>query len=195
MNILIKIILLTLSIDKMKDLIIILLLFITVRNVNGQTPDSLTAGQLQELVVTSERAWIEKGKINIIPTKTEKKLSNSPASLINSMNLPFLTEKDGRILNIAGEELTIFINGEKANAIDLSTFWPMEVKKIQYIKNSTDPAFEGYRNVINFIMSKYEIGGVTKVNLFQKVPNNGFFDVSSKAVYKRMTYGIMVWGS
>ena len=180
---------------KVKHLIIFLLLVAHVCKGYGQYNDSIFTGELQEVIVKSKRAWIEKGTVNVIPTKTEKKLSNSPASLINSMNLPFLTEKDGRILNIAGEELTIFINGEKANAIDLSTFWPMEVKKIQYIKNSTDPAFEGYRNVINFIMSKYEIGGVTKVNLFQKVPNNGFFDVSSKAVYKRMTYGIMVWGS
>ena len=44
-------------------------------------------------------------------------------------------------------------------------------------------------------MSKYEAGGVSRVNLFQKIPNNGYYTASSKLVYKRMTYGVLFSGN
>lgn len=178
----------------MRIFLITLLVCLSVCKVYAQSTDSVSTHHLQELVVKTERMWIDNEKINVIPTKSEKKLSNSAASLIRSMNLTFLQEKDDNIINHLGENVTIFINGEKANNVDLSTFWPKEVKMVQYIENSKDPAYEGYKNVVNFIMPDYKVGGVSKLNLFQKVPNNGFFTLSSKAVYKKMTYGFMLNG-
>lgn len=40
--------------------------------------DSVSSKELEEVVVTSDRIWIEDGAINVIPSKQEKNLSNSP---------------------------------------------------------------------------------------------------------------------
>ena len=44
--------------------------------------DSVAAKELEEVVVMGDRAWIQDGIINVIPSKQEKKLSNSPETLI-----------------------------------------------------------------------------------------------------------------
>lgn len=157
--------------------------------------DSIPTQLLKEVVVLADNQWIENGVINCIPTKTEKKLSNSPASLIRSMHLPFVKEKNGTIVNLSGEVVQVFINGEKADDVDLATFWPNEVKRIQYLENPLDPKYEGAKIAINFIMSKYIVGGVSRVNLYQKIPNNGYYTASSKLVYKKMTYGFLFSGN
>lgn len=157
--------------------------------------DTIPEHQLDELIIVGERGWVENGYINIIPTKQEKRLSNSPATLVRAMHLPFLKEKDGEIVGMSGESVSIFINGEKAESIDIDTFWPREVQRVEYIENPSGPAYEGAKVVLNFIMARYETGGVSRVNLFQRVPNNGRYSASSKLVYRKMTYGAMISGN
>ena len=156
--------------------------------------DTIPVNKLEEVVIQAERGWIENGVINVIPTKSEKKLSTSPATLIKAMHLPFLEEKDGIIVTPGGETAVVFINGIRAEGIDIATFWPKEVKRVECIQNPTDPRYEGVRYAVNFIMPEYEAGGVTKVSLFQRVPNNGYYELSTKLVYKKMTYGAMLRG-
>ena len=176
----------------MRKNISILMMFLASGSLYAQTTDSLPAAkQLEEVVVLGERAWIEGSVINIIPTTSEKKLSNSPATLIKSMHLPFVKEKDGAIVNAAGDGVSIFINGKRADAIDVMTFWPKEVKRVQYLENPSDPNYEGARNAVNFIMPEYVVGGVSKVDLFQRIPNRGNYRIASKLAYKKMTYGFM----
>lgn len=176
-----------------KVVILLICCFITGLNISLLADDSIPpAKELQDVVVYGERSWIENGVINVIPSKKEKKLSDSPGSLIKVMNLPFLQEKNGVIVNMIGEEVPIFINGERADKIDLSAFWPMEVKRVQYLENPADPTFEGERIALNFIMDKYEVGGVTRVGYFHRIPNYGSPDLASKLAYKKMTYGAYV---
>lgn len=175
----------------MRKNISILIMCLASGGLYAQTTDSLPAAkQLEEVVVLGERAWIEGSVINIIPTTSEKKLSNSPATLIKSMHLPFVKEKDGAIVNSAGDAVS-FINGKRADAIDVMTFWPKEVKRVQYLENPSDPNYEGVRNAVNFIMPEYVVGGVSKVDLFQRIPNRGNYRIASKLAYKKMTYGFM----
>lgn len=176
-------------------LLVLLLICTAFSNVHAQSHDSISPRQLDEVVVLAEMGWVEDGVINFIPSKTEKKLSNSPATLIKSMHLPFIKEKDGLIVSLSGEIIPVFINGEKADKIDLATFWPKEVKRVQYIENPSEPGYEGVKAAVNFIMPKYKVGGVSRVNLFQKVPNNGYYTASSKLVYKKMTYGFLFSGN
>lgn len=178
----------------MKLSIYITLLNLTLCHFITLSQDSIPTHQLNEVIVLGDRGWIENGIICYIPTKTEKKLSNSPATLIKSMHLPFLKEKDGSIVSMAGEILPIFINGIKADNIDLATFWPNEVKRVEYIENPTDPSYGGVHIAVNFVMTHYEVGGISKINLFQKIPNNGYYTGSSKIEYKKMTYGILFSG-
>lgn len=129
--------------------------------------DSIPAQELKEVEVMGERAWIsEDGTFNFIPTKKEKRLSNSPASLIGAMNLPLLRESDGAITLITGESVEIFINGEKAEEMDLSTFWPMDVKTVQYMENPKDSKYAGAKHAVNFITRRYKAGGVARANAF-----------------------------
>lgn len=157
--------------------------------------DSLRSKQLSGVEVMGEREWIENGIINCIPTKAEKRLSNSPASLIKTMHLTYLKEKDGGIVNLMGEVVPVFINGKRASQIDLETFWPKEVKRVQYLEHPADPRYEGASAVVNFIMPEYKVGGVTRVNLFQRFPNNGYYTAASKLVRNNWTYGLMVRGN
>ena len=155
--------------------------------------DSIPATDLQELVVKSERSWVENGVFNFLPTKKEKQLSNSPGSLIKMMNIPLLKADGEAIRTLADEPVSIFINGEPAKDIDISTFWPSDVKKVEYMQSPSDPTFRGAKNVVNFVMAKYEVGGVTRVNVRQDVPmTNVYYDLASKLAYKKMTYGISV---
>ncbi|MDE6027669.1 MAG: outer membrane beta-barrel family protein [Muribaculaceae bacterium] len=159
----------------------------------AKADDSIPAIDLQELVVKSERSWIENGVFNFVPTKKEKKLSNSPGTLIDVMNIPVLKSEGDIITTISNESVVIFINGEPANDIDIATFWPSEVKKVEYMQNPSDPTFRGARNVVNFIVAKYEAGGVTRINARQEVPMTlGNYGVASKLNYKRMSYGVNI---
>ena len=63
--------------------------------------DSIAAKELEEVVVTSDRIWIEDGTVNVIPSKQEKNLSNSPETLLKSMHLPFLQANDGKVTTLS----------------------------------------------------------------------------------------------
>lgn len=157
--------------------------------------DSIPTTRLQELVVVGDNAWIEGDKAIFVPSKKEKKFANSPASLIKNMHIPLLREDQGKVTTLSGEAVTYFINGIRANAIDISTFMAKSAKRVEYIEEPKDPKFEGCRYVINIIMPEYEIGGVTSIQGRQNIPNDGNVYVSSKLQYKSMTYGAMVYGS
>ncbi|MDE5887031.1 MAG: hypothetical protein K2H46_05505 [Muribaculaceae bacterium] len=175
------------------QILVTLILFTAV--LSSVADDSIPVNKLEEVVIQAERGWIENGVINVIPTKKEKKLSTSPATLIKAMHLPFLEEKDGAIVTPGGGTAVVFINGVKAEGIDISTFWPKEVKRVECIQDPTDPKYEGVKYAVNFVMTEYEAGGVSKISLFQRVPNNGIYEISSKLVYKKMTYGAMFRGN
>lgn len=145
--------------------------------------------ELEELVVTGDRAWIEDGKINFIPTKKEKQLSDSPESLLRGMNLPVLRETVGGLVGLGGETIVYFINGVRAEGIDIATFWPRNVKSVQYMPHPTGPEYEGVSLAINFIMDEYEAGGITRARLLQRWPFGCNPEVASKVVYKDLTFG------
>lgn len=157
--------------------------------------DSIKVRQLDEVVVKSSRAWIENDKAIFIPTRHEKNLANSIETLIKNMHLPVIRSVKGVLTGRNGESITYFINGVKADDIDASTFWPKEVRRVEYIENPTEPTYEGVKVAVNLVTSKYVVGGVTKLDLFQKIPNSGYHTVSSKLVYKKMTFGALVNGN
>lgn len=155
---------------------------------------SVDVNELREVVVETKRSWVEGNKAVFIPTKSEKNLSTDPTSFIESMHLPVVRVIDGKIKSLSGDDVAIYINGVKADRTDLATFWPKKAMRVEYLVNPSDPAYGGARAVVNFVMQQYSFGGVTKVDAHQKFPNNGSYDVSSKLVYKRMTYGLQLKG-
>ena len=154
--------------------------------------DSIPATNLEELVVKSERSWIENGVVNLIPSKKEKQLSTSPGTLIKIMNLPMLKGDGDAITTSAGEPVAIYINGEPATRADLATFWPKNVKKVEYMINPTGGQYTGKGYVVNFVVADYAVGGVTRISAKQAVPLVGNYGISSKLNYKRMSYGLLL---
>lgn len=160
-----------------------------------EATDSVSSSiNLEEFVVVGERAWIEGNKAIFIPDKSEKNLSNSPATLVEQMHIPTVIVRGEQIKSLSGQDIPIFINGEPAEGIDLSTFWPKQAYRVEHIFNPTDPKYRNAREVINFVMTEYEVGGVTKISANQYIPNNGRYNIASKLVYKKMTYGVTVNG-
>ena len=156
--------------------------------------DSVKSTMLQEVVVVGENAWIEGDKAVFIPTKSEKNLSTDPASLVQSMHIPTVYVEQGTIKSLSGNSVSIFINGRPAEGIDISTFWPKQALRVEYIENSPDPQWLGAKHVINFVMVEYEYGGVTKLSGRQNIPNAGNYEVASKLEYKKMLYGLTASG-
>lgn len=150
--------------------------------------------ELEEVVVVGERSWIEGNKAIFIPTKQEKNLATDPATLVERMGIPTVVVNGGVIKNMRGETVPVFINGEPADGIDISTFWAKHTYRVEYIDHPTDPKFRGVSSAINIIMTEYEFGGVTKINATQEIPGGGNYDVASKLVYKKMTYGLLAGG-
>ncbi|MDE6295454.1 MAG: hypothetical protein K2M03_05250, partial [Muribaculaceae bacterium] len=94
-----------------------------------------------------------------------------------------------------GQNVVVFINGQEATDVDLSTFWPKDVIRVEYLSEPSDPKFKGYNAVVNFILPEYSVGGVTRANTYQSLlPYLSRYIISSKLVYKSMTYGVMVDG-
>ena len=153
--------------------------------------DSVSVTQLQELVVKSESRWYDGNKLICIPTKKERNLSNSPSTLIERMMIPGLRVIDGSVSNANGQPVQYFINGVRAEGTDLAVFRTKDVLRVEYITNPDDPKFEGASAVVNFIMQEYEVGGVTKLNGWQIIPNMGKYNAASKLNYKAMTYAVM----
>ena len=181
---------------QLKHIGAVLLLSFSLTTISAQDheePEAITR-ELEELVVTGERAWIEGNKAVFVPTKSEKNLSDSPATLVERMNIPLVIVDRGTIKNLRGQGIPIYINGEPATDIDLQTFWPKQTYRVEYIDHPKDPRFRGADAVLNFVMTEYSMGGVTKASASQTIPNDGRYNVSSKLVYRKMTFGALVGG-
>ncbi len=162
-------------------------------NIPAEAPENAyeqpTVHELEELVVQSHRAVIEDNRLVVVPTKAEKKLSSSPASLVDQMQFPGVRVEGDNIKALDGNNVAVFINGLRANNVDYQTFWPKNTVRVEYLIHPLDPQFEGEARVMNFIVAEPKTGGVTRLNANQTFPNSGMYTISSKLVADRMTYG------
>lgn len=155
-----------------------------------------TATYLQEFVVESKNAWIEDDHAVFVPTRREKNRANSPQTLIQQMNIPYIqVDAEGALKDLRGENVNIYINGVEAKDLDLSTFWAKDVSRVEYYANPSNPAFNGEPAVVNFVVPVYQTGGVTKIHTAHRLPDfYGYYNAASKLVHKRMTFGLNFTG-
>lgn len=158
----------------------------------ADTVSSVIVTDLDELVVEARRGWVEDDKIVFVPDRHEKNLSNSAPDLLKSMQLPLVKVEGNSVTDRTGQNVTIFINGVRANETDLSTFWPKQAIRVEYIENPDISKYGVTGTIVNFIMHEYAAGGIAKLDLFQKYPLYGIYNVSSKLEYKRMTFGLLL---
>lgn len=161
---------------------------------NVAAPDSISSTQLDEVVVNGQTQWMDHGKAVFIPTKQSKRLAGSMESMLEIINPSMLKIQGANITTSTGEPVVLFINGVPVDNLDRSTFWANNVIRIEYFPQTDDPVFLGKRNVLNFVMKEYAVGGLTRMSGYQVIPNSGDYDVSSKLVYKKMTYNVKIGG-
>lgn len=174
----------------MKISVITLLLYFSLC-ITISAQDSLKIRELKEVEVNAKREWFEGDKAVFVPSRKEKEVVSNAEDLIRIMNLPFCQDVNGSLQSLSGEKIVYFINGVRANEVDLASFWPKEVKRVEYYEKPTDPTFEGCTVAINFIMPQYSMGGVVKLEETQAFPSFGQYRASAKAERKKMSYGIL----
>lgn len=157
--------------------------------------DSVRVTELQEIIVRGKRGWFENDKAVFVPTRQEKNISTTIESFLQNMSLPVLVYKENSIESRTGESISYYINGRPVSAVDVKTFWAKLAKRVEYYEHPLDPRYNGEPCVINFIMDEYEAGGITRGYASQNFPGGGFYTLSSKLEYKRMTFGLMLDGN
>lgn len=148
---------------------------------------------LSNLTVKTEYARIEDDKTVFMPGKREKNAAHGGADLLLAMGLPTVrvNPADMSITTNLGEGVQTFIDFLPADKNELSGMRPQDVRYVEVYENPQDPRFNGARYAVNFIMVKYEYGGYTKLNAFQRVPDpSGNVSANSKFIYKKMTYDV-----
>ena len=179
----------------MRNEIILFLIVVSCMCASAQTEsEAVKSTELQELIVKGENAWFENGKAVFIPRKSSKNLSRDIPSLVDRMHTGILHVDGGSIKTVSGETVNIFINGVPADNMDQATFWPKNVRRVEYMESSNDPQFMGKNNILNFIMRDYVAGGLTRFSADQTFPNDGNYSASSKLVWGKMTYNALFRG-
>lgn len=185
------------------DLIVILFLLLANLNIvnatntcvaNAYSSDT-TVNTLPEITIESESTLLKPGVATFIPSSKEKNAASGGYHLLRLMNLPTIDVNplDNVITTIAGQPVAVYINGVSATPEDISAIDTKDVKKIEVLDAPTALKYNGNKNVIDFIIAKYEYGGYTRLAANQSLNlPAGNVNIFSKMVYKRMTYDINI---
>ena len=130
-----------------------------------ESPDTISAKELGEIVVIAQNQRTNSTSSTYIPMKRQKDSATDAISLLSQMAIPQLEVQPGNfnVKNISGQNVAIYINYVSASEQDLTGLRPTDVKKVEYLIYPQDPRFKGAQYVVNFILQKYEWGGYTKI--------------------------------
>lgn len=158
-----------------------------------ETPDSIEAKELNEVVVEAQLQRTSANASTYIPSARQKNSTTDAVSLLGQMAIPQLevNPATSSVKTISGQEVAIFIDYVAATPQDLGGMQTKDVKRVEYLLNPQDPRFRGAQYVINFVMQKYEWGGYTKLYANKRFGvNQTEGSVYSKFVYKDMTFDL-----
>lgn len=156
-------------------------------------PDILLTQSLGEVTVKSADRYITDKKSVYVPSRRDRKISATGTTLLGNMAIPSIkvNPENKTVSTAGGEGVATYIDYLPASEQDLTNMRTMDVLRVEVFDYPEDPRFHGNRHVVNFVMQQYEYGGYTKLMADQSVEkNNGTYGVSSKMVYKRMTYDV-----
>lgn len=159
----------------------------------SETPDTITAKELDEIVVEASNQRINAEVSTYIPVSRQKNAAQNAVSLLYMMSIPQISVDPATqaVQTAHGQNVSIFIDYLPATAEDLSGMKTQDVKKVEYLTHPSDARFQGAKYVINFVMQKYEWGGYTKLTAGKSFGvNRTEGAVYSKMKYKRMTFDI-----
>lgn len=178
------------------------LLFMCISTINGicQTPDSISAVELDVVVVTANMQRTNATTSTYTPTTRQKSSAQNAIDLLRQLAIPQININlvDNAVTTPSGQNVAVYINYIPASAEEIEGIMTSDVRRVEYLDFPTDPRFQGNEHVVNFIMQKYEYGGYTKamVNenfLVGKLSSRA--SIYSKFAYKRMTYDLYAGAS
>lgn len=156
-----------------------------------ETPDSIKAQELEEVVVKGRNQRLGAEVSTYIPTSKQRNASQTAADLLNRMAITQIKiSANDDITDLAGKSVDVFIDFLPATKEDLQGMRMQDVKKVEYYDFPSDPRFQGKAHVVNFVMQKYEYGGYVKAHGWENTSNAGQISLFSKLQYKRMTFDI-----
>lgn len=132
-------------------------------------PVDYTSVQLAEVTVNADSHIITDSHTVYRPNSRQKRSSHDASGLLLSMNIPELMVNpvSRTVTTLSGEDVSYFIDYIPATAAQLENLRTSDVKSVQIYEAPSDPVFLGKRNVVNFILVKYEYGGYGKISASQ----------------------------
>ena len=165
-----------------------------------ETPDSIEAKELDEVVVEAQNQRTDAKLSTYTPTGKQKSSAQNAIDLLRQLAIPQININlvDNAVTTQTGQNVAIFINYLPASAEEIEGLFTADVRRVEYLDFPTDPRFQGNEHVVNFIMQKYAFGGYTKATVSEnflvgKLSSRA--SVYSKFAYKRMTYDLYAGAS
>lgn len=166
----------------------------------SETPDSIKTKELGEVVVEAQNQRTDAKMSTFTPTGRQKSSAQNAIDLLRQLAIPQINLNlvDNAVTTQSGQNVAIFINYLPASSEEIEGILTTDVRRVEYLDFPTDPRFQGYEHVVNFIMQKYEYGGYTKATVSEnflvgKLSSRA--SVYSKFAYKSMTYDLYAGAS
>ncbi len=173
-----------------------ILVWIGTGALHAQVNDTISANQLDEVVVLGNMNTTDAGGVYFIPSAKQKNTSQSGIDLLRRMTIPQIKVSlaDDNVTTNTGEPVAIYINYTKASEEELEGLKTADVRKVEYFYSPSDQRFMGDRNVINIVVQPYAYGGYTKLALGETcfIGLASTASLYSKFTYRKMTYDIYV---
>ncbi len=157
-------------------------------NMGTITIDELPVN-LATVTVEGSNANLYSDKSVYLPTKNQKKTSQTAQDLIRQMAIPQLAI-DEEIKTNTGQTVDIYIDYVPATDNELTGMLVSDVKRVEYYDYPSDPRFQGKSHMINFVMQRYEYGGYVKGIYYDNFVMSRQFNGYGKLQYKKMTFDV-----
>lgn len=124
-----------------------------------EAPDSLSAQELQEIVIEAPKV-IRKADMDVYhPSKSAVDNSRNGVQLLNNLMIPTLSVNDAlRSITAAGQSVQVRINGHTASIDQVRALLPETVRRVEWMDNP-GLRYGDANYVLNFIVVNPTLGG------------------------------------
>ena len=121
--------------------------------------DSITAQNLQEIVIEAPKV-IRKADMDVYhPSKSAVENSKNGLQLLNNLMIPTLSVSDALgTISASGQSVQVRINGRESSIDQVRALLPETIKRVEWIDNP-GLRYGGANYVLNFIVSNPTVGG------------------------------------
>lgn len=180
----------------MRAFVSILMLCITyfISEAQNTGNDTITAQQLNEVVVEGQMQKIQSAVSTYYPGANQKKSAQDAIDLLSQMAIPQIRVNpvSDAVLTLNGQPVSIYIDMQPATKEQMNALRPEDVKKVEYLVYPTDPRYQHNPYVVNFTLKRYEFGGYAKfMGKGNIMAGSGSGTAYGKMAYKSMTYDLI----